>query len=424
MTEDFLHFIWKTRQWTNNTVTASKKTFEVLDTGMHNFDAGPDFFNAKINIDGTIWAGNVEIHKKASDWFAHNHDSDKAYDNVILHVVAENNEKAITQSGRELETWEMQYPNSAFDQYQKFIQNISGIPCHQDIHKINPSEIIIWLQSVAVERLKNKATEIEKRLYKERKDIDTAFYQVLFKQFGLKVNQTPFEMLGRSLNWKILAKHRNNLLQVEALLFGQAGLLKGNLKDDYYRDLKNEYAFLKHKYQLDNIQPHLWKFSRMRPVNFPVIRLAQLAKLMHEEENLFSKVAEAKEIEQLHSLFIKPASAYWNTHYKFGLTSPEQVKKPGKMAVNNLIINAVVPFLFLYARMRDEQKYADKAIYFLENLPPENNRIIREWKDVGIHVSNAMETQALIQLRNHYCNEKKCLFCNIGQKLITQHAHV
>ncbi|MGC9332248.1 MAG: DUF2851 family protein [Bacteroidales bacterium] len=424
MNEDFLHFIWKTRQWSNATKTASQKSFEVLDTGIHNFDAGPDFFNAKINIDGTIWAGNVEIHKKASDWLAHNHHTDPAYDNVILHVVEENNKNAITHSGREPETWVMQYPMSAFNQYQKLIQNISGIPCHQDIHKITPSEIIIWLQSVAVERLKNKASDIEKRLYKERMDIDTAFYQVLFKQFGLKVNQTPFEMLGRSLNWKILAKHRNNLLQIEALLFGQAGLLLGKLKDDYFLELKKEYDFLKHKYQLNNIQPHLWKFSRMRPVNFPVIRLAQLAKLMHEEDNLFSKVADAKEIEQLHSLFTKPASAYWNTHYKFCTQSPEQVKKPGKMAVNNLIINAVVPFLFLYARIRDEQKYADKAIYFLENLPSEKNKIIREWQDIGIHVSNALESQALIQLSNHYCNEKKCLFCMIGQKLITRESHV
>ncbi len=208
------------------------------------------------------------------------------------------------------------------------------------------------------------------------------------------------------------------------MLFGQAGLLKGNIKDDYFLDLKKEYGFLKHKYQLDNINPHLWKFSRMRPLNFPVIRLAQLAKLMSEEENLFSKVAEANEIDQLRSLFTKTASTYWNTHYRFGQTSPEQKKKPGKMAVNSLIINAVIPFLFLYGRMRDEQKYADKAMYFLEKLPPENNRIIREWKNTGIRISNALESQALIQLRNQYCNEKKCLFCRIGQKLITLTSHV
>ncbi|MGM0651049.1 MAG: DUF2851 family protein [Bacteroidota bacterium] len=423
MGEDFLHFIWKTRKWTNLTRTASQKDFEVQDTGIHNHDAGPDFFNAKIKTGGTTWAGNVEIHKKGSEWFTHHHHKDPAYNNVILHVVAENDKKARTQSGRIPETWKMEYPGSAFDQYQKLIQNISGIPCHQDIHKINPTEIIIWLQSIAVERLRDKASDIEKRLQKERMDIDTAFYQVLFKHFGFKVNQVPFEMLGRSLNWKILAKHRHDLHQIEALLFGQAGLLQGELNDDYFTRLKQEYKFLQKKYRLNNINPQLWKFSRMRPVNFPGIRLAQLSKLMYEEENLFSKVVEAKEINQLMSLFIKSASTYWDTHYRFGQISPKRKKKPGKMAVNSLIINAVIPFLFLYARMRDEQQYADTAISLLEALPPENNRIIREWDKLGINASNALDSQALIQLKNRYCIEKKCLFCNIGQKIITMPAH-
>ncbi|MFP4663112.1 MAG: DUF2851 family protein [Bacteroidales bacterium] len=421
MSEDFLHFIWKTRQWSNPCKTVSGKEFEVLDTGIHNKDAGPDFFNAKIKIDDTIWAGNVEIHKSAGDWFAHNHHRDPAYNNVIMHVVAENNKPINTKEGRKPETWVMNFPQSTFKQYEKLVQSIFTIPCKDDLHKVNPTEIIMWLQSIAIQRFIHKAKEIEKRLVRERMDIDTAFYQTIFRQFGFKVNQLPFDMLGRSINWKVLARHRHNLRQLEAMLFGQAGFLKGDMNDEYFRELKEEYRFLKNKFQLDNIEPHLWKFSRMRPGNFPEIRIAQLAGIMYHEQRLFSNLAGAGDIEQIKKLLTYPASEYWDTHYRFGRKAPRKYKKkPGDMAIKSIVINVVVPFLFMYARIRDEQKYADKALMFLEELPPESNRIVREWETLGIKPANALESQAMIQLKNKYCLEKKCLFCSIGHEIISK----
>ncbi|HKK68696.1 MAG TPA: DUF2851 family protein [Bacteroidales bacterium] len=423
MSEDFLHFIWKTRQWNNACRTISGKPFEVLDTGVHNQDAGPDFFNAKIKIDDTIWAGNVEIHKAAGDWYSHKHQNDPAYNNVILHVVAENNKSINTQDGRQPETWEMHFDKGMSQQYDRLLKSVSSIPCENELHTINPTEIIVWLQSVAVERLQQKAKTIENRLVKERMDVDTAFYQTLFRHFGFKVNQLPFEMLARSVNWKVLAKHRHNHMQLEALLFGQAGFLKGDRRDVHYRTLKKEYDFLSKKFQLTNIDPHMWKFSRMRPGNFPEVRIAQLAAVMHHEDRLFSRLTGAADIGQVAALLSQPASEYWDTHYRFGKTTRKHPKKTGKMAVHSLVINAVVPFLFMYARLKDEQKYADKAIDFLESLPPENNRIVREWRKLGVEPANALESQALIQLRNNYCIEKKCLFCNIGHKLIISTSH-
>lgn len=421
MSEDFLHFIWKTRQWSNACKTVSGKEFEVLDTGLHNKDAGPDFFNAKIKIDDTVWAGNVEIHKSAGDWYAHKHHRDPAYNNVIMHVVAENNKPINTKEGRQPETWVMNFPHSAFKQYEKLVQSIFTIPCKDDLHKVNPTEVIMWLQSIAIQRFYHKAKEIEKRLVKERMDIDTAFYQTLFRQFGFKVNQLPFDMLARSINWKVLARHRHNLRQLEALLFGQAGFLKGDMNDDYFRELKKEYRFLKNKFQLDNIEPHLWKFSRMRPGNFPEIRIAQLASIMYHEQRLFSNLAGAGDIQQISDLLTHPASEYWDIHYRFGReTSRKYKKKTGNMAVKSIVVNAVVPFLFMYDFMRNEQNYAEKALMFLEELPPESNRIVREWEILGISPANALESQAMIQLKNKYCLEKKCLFCGIGHKIISK----
>jgi len=419
MSEEFLHFIWKQQAYTNTCETESGKTFEILHPGEHNHDAGPDFFNARLKIDGTIWAGNVEIHTKTGEWNKHGHQNDPAYNNVILHIVTEHDKKITTKDGREPETWIMKYPDQYSKSWIELLQSLRWIPCEHLIHSIRPLDILLWMQNLAIERLRHKTEIIKTEMQHANTDFDTIFFRTLTRYFGFNTNQIPFEMLSKSLKWQQIAKHRNNLVQIEALLFGQAGFLAGELKDNYYNELKREYKILKNKFSLEPIDVKLWKFSRMRPGNFPSIRISQLAVLLHKNERFFSRILDSDNLKSLQDLFKTESATYWDNHYRFGEEASKTTKKRlGKSSIEMLTINAIIPMLFLFGEIKQQQSYKDKAILFLESIKTENNKIIRNWANLGIVAENALESQSLIHLKKHYCNPKKCLACRIGQILV------
>ena len=418
MTEEFLQYIWKHKLYESKPYLANTgEQILILFPGEQNHDSGPDFRDVRIKINNTLWAGNCEVHLAASDWFKHNHHTDKSYDSVVLHIVLKNDIEITASNGRTIPTIELKYQHKLEENYQNLLSSQLWVPCAEKIGKVDRFHIIQWLTSLAIERLEKRSTEIEYHLNQNKNNWEEAFYHFLARSFGFKVNALPFELLAKSLPLNILAKHKDNLFQLEALLFGQSGLLK-NSSDDYSKKLLNEYLFYQKKYSLKPLEGHLWKFMRLRPANFPTIRIAQFAALVHKSSGLFSKILEPDKIDVLDSFFKVKSSEYWNGHYNFGKQSATKTKNMSPASIHLLLLNAVIPFIFIYGKNKNIIAYKDKAIAFLEALPAENNNIIGHWKKIGINVNNAFESQALLQLRNEYCQEKKCLNCNIGNYLI------
>ena len=420
--EAFLHYIWKHKYFHNgNTSTTEGNNIQIIDQGLHNKNAGPDFFNAKVKIDDTIWAGNIEIHIHSSDWYKHNHHNDKAYDNVILQVVVEHDKKIYRTNGTPIPTIEISFDNELLENYQKLLNSERWIPCQDRISQISPITHIFWIDKLGVERLESKYNQINETLAQNNNDWETTFYQKLARNFGFKINAVPFELLARSLPIEYLSKYKDNLFQIEALLFGQAGFLETTLTDDpYFTGLTSEYAYLKKRFNLTPIENHLWKFSKLRPSNFPTIRIAQFAKLIHKSSRMFSRILESAELNEIYELFNIELDNFWLTHYTFQKESSKRNKKLGKQAIKTIIINTIVPFLFIFGERKNKEEYKNKAIRFLNELPPENNSITKKWTNVGIKQENAYQTQALIHLKNEYCNQKKCLDCDIGNQLINR----
>ncbi len=422
MTEEFLHYIWKFRLFNLNSELYSGESFEVIDPGIHNFDSGPDFLNSRVKIGDTVWAGNVEIHIRSSDWFAHGHDSDKAYENVILHVVYVNDKPVKRKNGELIPVLELtgKFEEALFNRYRYFLGNRQWIPCEKFIHRAGRFIINNQLDRLLVERLEDKSNAIVERLNINGNNWEQTFYEFLAKNFGFKVNAVPFEMTAKSLPLSCLGKHKDNRQQIEAMLFGQAGLLESETGDEYYLKLRKEYLFLKKKFGLIPIDGHLWRFMRLRPSNFPTVRLSQFAHLIHRSTHLFSKLLEVEKFPGLMPLFDVSASVYWQTHYTFGKVSAKRSKKLGKSAVHLIMINTVVPFLFVYGRLKNDQKYIDRALIFLDQLPGESNAIVKKWEVLGMSTRTAYNTQALLQLKNAYCNRKRCLQCSIGNELLKE----
>ncbi|NOX45739.1 MAG: DUF2851 family protein [Chlorobi bacterium] len=420
MTEEFLHYIWKFKLYGLPVKLVTGEQISILETGQHNFNSGPDFFNAKIKIGKTLWAGNVEIHIKSSDWFAHKHQNDKAYDNIILHVVYENDKNIKRKNGESIPVVEMKgvINRALFERYQVFMTAKTGIPCQTHIHEVDRFIINNWLDRLLVERLEQKATEVDERLKFNGNNWEQTLYEFMARNFGFKVNAVPFELLSQSLPLIYLGKHKNNKHQIEALLFGQAGLLSGNCNDEYFVDLKKEYEFLKRKFSLIPIDPHLWRFMRLRPSNFPTIRIAEFADLIFKSSHLFSNILECEKFSNLLPLFDVKPSTYWDNHYTFGKESTKRKKKLGKAAIHLIAINTIIPFVFIYGRIKNEQKYIDRALKFLDQIPGESNSIVKKWEEMGMGTQTAFNTQALLQLKNSYCNKKRCLDCSIGNALL------
>jgi len=421
MKEEFLHYIWKYRLFNNNSLIADTgDKIEVLNQGTHNFDAGPDFFNAKIKINNTVWAGNVEVHINSSDWFKHHHQNNKAYDNIILQVVYKNDKQVHRENGEIIPTIELQFDKKLWKKYDSLIGNQSWIACQSDIEAVDSFIIQNWIDKLAIERLGNKSLRIKELLMQNNNSWESAFYQHLAANFGFKLNAMPFELLAKSLPLNYLAKHKNDLSQIEALLFGQAGFLNEPEGDEYYINLRKEYLYLSRKFDLKPMENHLWKFLRSRPGNFPTVRIAQFASLIHKSSALFSKIIETKKIEDLNQLFSAVPSAYWKNHFIFNKESVKKEKNLGKFAADILLINTVVPFLFVYGKAKGIYEIQDRAVELLENIKAENNSIVSQWNKIGIKSLNAYQSQALIQLKNVYCNAKRCLHCPIGNKIINQ----
>lgn len=420
MREDFLHFIWKFRLYTKELYTTDGEELIVIHPGQHNDDAGPDFTNAQIRLGKTLWAGNTEIHVKSSEWYVHGHHTDNAYSNIILHVVYEHDRSVYDRNGREVPTLELKgkFSESIFQKYFYYLNNKNWIPCEKDLHYLSIEKVNIWLNSLLIGRMERKAANLRSLLEHNKNNFEETFYQVLAGNFGFKINEQPFRMLAAVLPLQILGRHKNSLMQIEALLFGSAGLLNADFQDEYPRALKKEFEFLRNKYQLVPVQGHLWKFMRLRPPNFPTIRIAQFAALVHKSQRLFMKIIETDGIEGLIELFDVEASSYWDNHFVFDKPSEGSTKKLGKEAIQNLLLNTVVQMLFLYSLVKADERYQEKAVEFLMQIEPESNSIIKGWKAVGIDAKNAFESQALIELKNNYCNQKKCLHCSIGLDLL------
>lgn len=418
--EYLLHYTWKHRLFPlKELFTTDGLPVEVVDVGLHNTDSGPDFFNAKIKIDGTMWVGNVEIHLKSSDWYAHSHNEDKAYDNVILHVVETDDLPAINTEGKAVATLQLPIPQHVRENYSQLMRTDSYPPCYRIIPSLPLLTVHSFLSALQTERLNQKAERIENQRLKHDLNWEDAFFVTMARNFGFSVNGEAFENWAQHIPLRAVDKHRDNLFQIEAIFFGQAALLEGEDTDnDYYNRMKKEYRYLAHKFGMKPIQAVQWRFLRMRPTNFPHIRLAQLANLYHKSEGLLSQLIEAETTDEVCKLLTTEATGYWKTHYTFKHESPSKTKSLSQTSKNLLIINTVAPFLYAYGRYKGNEGLCLRAINFLEQLKAEDNHIVRTWEQCGLKVNNAADSQALIQLKREYCDVRKCLYCRFGYEYL------
>lgn len=420
MKESILHYIWQQKLFAAHDMkTTTGEDVEVIDVGKLNTDAGPDFFNAKIRIGDTLWAGNVEIHSRSTDWSKHNHHSDKAYDSVILHVVNEADADVFRIDGENIPQVELVYSKKIEMAYEQLIHEQKWIPCADKIMVVPSIFIQSWKNALLMERLEQKMLAIETLLNANNQHWEEAFYITLARNFGFGTNSQAFENLAKSTPLTVLGKHKDNLFQLEALLFGQAGLLQADNQDEYVVGLKKEYEFLSVKFDLQPMNAVQWKLLRLRPDNFPHVRIAQFAALIHASSKLFSKILENPDVSFLRTLFACKPSDYWQAHYLFAHESYKKEKKLGTQSINVILINTVVPFLFCYAYQKNNQILKDRALELLEQIPAEKNAIISGWLHLGLKLESAYDSQALLHLKKNYCDDKKCLRCRIGNKVLT-----
>ena len=411
MKENFLYYLWENRLITGILQTQANQPIVILNTGYRNTDSGPDYLEAKIKIGDQLWAGHVEIHVKASDWNRHGHQTDKAYQNVILHVVYENDTKV-----NDIPTLELKghFDESLYAHYERLVASKHWIPCERSMESVSSFTKLNCLDRMAIERLEGKAKIVTKLLNANKFDWEDTLYRLLLRYFGLKVNNEAFEYLANILPFKTLLKHADQLIQVEAMLLGCAGFLEDDFTEDYPLLLKREFTVMKSKFNLLVMPVERWRFMRMRPVSFANIRLAQLAQMIHRNGCLFSKIKESQNATEAKRLFNVKASEYWDTHYRFEVPSKPQPKHLGEGTAEVLIINAVAPLLFCYGKFHKDESYCEKALRFLEELAAEDNTIVRHFNAIGMNAHNAMQTQALLHLYNQYCQRKRCLECSIG----------
>ncbi|WP_442267187.1 DUF2851 family protein [Tenacibaculum sp. ZS6-P6] len=423
MKENFLHYVWQYKLFnTLNLKLTSGETLQILHSGLSNKNSGPDFFNAKAIIDEILWYGHVEIHVKSSDWYQHKHEEDKNYDAVILHVVYEHDVDIYMKGNKQIPTLELKefIDNSIVEKYASiFQQQTNWISCEKEIHTINSFIYQNFTERLYLERLESKSKFIFTLLENTNYDFEAVLFQLLVKNFGLKVNGDSFLKLATSFDFSLVRKIGANEFQLSALLFGQAGFLNEIEESEYQNKLKKEYEYLKHKYQLSSLDKNEFQFFRMRPNNFPTIRLAQIATLYSSYRSLFSKLIHLENIHGFYELISTGVNEFWEEHYTFMKTSKKNKKRLTKSFIDLLLINTILPLKFVYLKHRDE---FDEAPFFklLENIQPEKNTIIQKFESLKISSKNALESQALLQLKTNYCNEKKCLSCRIGNSILSK----
>lgn len=415
--EEILHYVWKHKLFGQLTTTDGQ-SIDVVDVGLPNSNAGPDFFNCKLKIADQLWVGNVEIHTFAKDWYTHKHDLDPNYDSVILHVVKVSDQAVINSEGRQVPQCVLSYSPSIDDNISFLLKTDVSLPCVNYLSTISSMSISSWKNALLVERLERKTRDIQQYLTLSTNSWEDTLFVLLSRSFGFGVNSDAFERLARSISYALLQKHRDDLLQIEALLFGQAGLLE-DASDEYQILLKGEYEFLRHKYKLKPLDSSSFKMLRMRPSGFPQVRIAQLASIIHTYPNIFDKIIKTRDVGTLRLLFQTSPSEYWKTHYTFGESSVLKTKYLGQDSLDSLIINVVVPILFAYGKYVGDEKMGNASIDFLEKLDAENNTIIKSFDNLGLKSKNAFDSQALIQLKREYCEKKKCLFCRIGYSVLS-----
>lgn len=427
--EELLHYVWKHKLLPLTELqTTDGRVIEILDPGLHNRNAGPDFFNAKVKIGGTLWVGNVEIHMKSSDWYRHGHDRDAHYNNVVLHVVALADMEAKTQDGNYLPQMVLQIPQPLKDNYEELLHNDEYPPCYRIIPDLTRLTVHSWMAALQTERLEQKTEAIQRRVDQCDGSWEDAYFVTLARNYGFGINGEAFEQWALNVPLRAVGKHRDDLFQIEAIFMGQAGLLQlesiperyqaDALNEGYFAKLRNEYLYLAHKFTLTPMSYEPWQFLRLRPQNFPHIRIAQLANLYYERKAGLSVLLECETLEQLRQLLQTHVTPYWETHFLFGAESPQSSKKTSISSVNLLIINTAIPMLFAVGRHRQNEKYCDRAFDFLEQLKAEDNHIIRMWKACGLEVNTAGDSQALIQLKKQYCDKRDCLRCRIGYEYL------
>ncbi len=421
MTEELLHFIWKFKLLKPVSLyTTTKIPVKIVNTGEHNTHAGPDFSNGRIILGDTQWAGNIEIHRRSSEWNLHNHQWDNAYNNVILHVVYEHDKEVFNAKGQPIPTIELKdfIEADTIYKYDTLYMQKQEIPCGNQFSACPSIVKEPWLERMLVERLEGKTAFIKDLFAFTGHNWDESFYLLLCKNFGFKVNAEPFLQLGRQTPLHLLLKYADKPELLEALLLGQSGLLAGEFKEDYPKQLQKEFAFLQHKHQLLPMAKEQWKFLRMRPGNFPTVRIAQMAAFIKNYQHTFSKIIEAKTVKEVKTLFKITASPFWKNHYTLKEPSILQEKKIGDLSIENILINTVCPMLFFYGKERKEESLCEKAVDWYRQLKPESNNISKKYEALGFKPEHAAHSQALIQLHASYCSVKKCLQCGIGTHIL------
>lgn len=417
--EQLLHYVWKHKIFSLKELkTTTGQQVEVIDTGLANTDAGPDFFNAKLKLDGVLWIGNIEIHERSSDWFKHGHHADAGYNSVILHIASEIDMEISRSNGERIPQIQLICPEAVRTNYKELLETDSYPPCYRIIPSLPPFTAHSWMTALQMERFEQKATLLNERLKRCQGNWEDAFFITLARNFGFGLNGDAFETWAHQLPFRAVDKHRNDLFQIEAIFFGQAGILEDSDGDGYYLRLKKEYTYLQHKFGLIPMDASLWRFLRLRPANFPHIRIAQLACLYHRAYGLLSRIMETETLQGVRDILKGGTSEYWLTHYTFGGSSPSRPKTLSNTSLDLLIINTVVTFLYAYGLHKGNRVLCARAGSFLEELKAENNYITRMWEQCGMKASNAADSQALIQLKKEYCDKKKCLYCRIGYEYL------
>ena len=423
--EALLQYVWKHRLFPPGQLsTTDGLPVEVIDTGLQNSDSGPDFFNAKVKIDGTVWIGNVEIHEKSSSWHVHGHDRDSAYDNVVLHVATTTDAGVTTSSGRKVAQIRLDIPEYVADNYHALLSADRYPPCHNIIKELARITAHSWMSRLLTERLEQKTEAINRRVVLCDGNWESALFVTMARNYGFGVNGDAFEQWALNVPLQSAAHHRDDIFQIEALFMGQAGLLSpetipGRYREEasregYFDRLRREYLYLAHKFGLKPIDAGQWKFLRMRPQNFPHIRISQLAALYRSRRSDLSRLAECTDAEQMRKMLTTEVTPYWETHYTFGSTSCKTRKRLSAASLDLIIINTAVPMLFAYGRHRNDDTLCARAFDILTQLKPENNHIVRLWEQCGLRAESAGDSQALIQLKRMYCDRKDCLRCRFG----------
>ena len=427
--EQLLHYTWKHKMLPlTGLTTADGREVEVIDPGLQNRNAGPDFFNAKVKIGGTLWVGNVEIHHRSSDWHLHGHDRDPRYDNVVLHVCETIDGEVQNSVGHYIPQVQLSVPQRIRDNYDELQKTDQYPPCYRIIPDLTRLTVHAWLAALQTERLERKTEDIRRRAERCGGSWEDAYFVTMARNYGFSVNSDTFEQWAYNVPLQAVGHHRDDLFQIEAIFMGQAGLLELDtvpqhyqqdaLNDGYFTKLRNEYQYLSHKFGMKPMDSSLWNFLRLRPQNFPHIRLSQLANLYHQRKAGLSQLLECTTVEQLKALLSSHVTPYWETHYTFGSLSAKNEKHLSYGSLNLLIINTAIPMLFAVGRHRQKEELCDRAINLLEQLKPENNYIIRLWQQCGLPVQSAGDSQALIQLKKEYCDRRDCLRCRIGYEYL------